>query len=180
MWWEKAQAEKEISREVGKDERGALENEKERERTWKQSERVRQTEDRSERGDSCGVSRWLSSGSQRQTPFSNPIVSAGRHPAPLCNPVNMHPIPSRKHTHTCAHSFLATYRQSSCQTSTGVAATHRAVATHKHNRQEASCRDTLSKSHKHTHRSTHKPPRPDECLFFYFSFSSFFFLSPSH
>lgn len=53
-----------------------------------------------ERGDSCHVSRWLSSGTQRQNPFSNPIVSAGCcHPALLRNPVNMHPIPSHNHTH---------------------------------------------------------------------------------
>ncbi|TNN59327.1 hypothetical protein EYF80_030430 [Liparis tanakae] len=56
----------------------------------KQSWRDRRGERESERAreDSCRDSRWLSSGTQRQTPFSNPIVSAGRRPAPLCNPVS--------------------------------------------------------------------------------------------
>lgn len=80
-----------------------------------------------ERRDSCCVLRWLSGGPQRQTWFSNPVVSAGCHPDPLCNPVNMHQISSRKHTHRVQ-----------------VEATHGAVATHAHYRHHASCRDTIS------------------------------------
>lgn len=78
--------------------------------------RVRELDREGEWGDSCHVSRWLSSGTQRQTPFSNPIVSAGYcHPAPIRNPVNMHLIPSRNHTHshtrthTPTTSFLHTH-----------------------------------------------------------------------
>lgn len=122
-----------------------------RRRDWAENsagERARYTEWGRERGDSCRVSRWLSSVSQRQTPFSNPIVSAGRHPAPLCNPVNTHPIPSRKHTHT--HSLPATHTRRARATHALKSKPHTELLPHMH---------TTGKRHRAGMRSwkTHKP-----------------------
>ena len=140
--------------ELKKQSRRASEIDRGRER---ESDRERERE--RERVDSCRASRWLSSGTQRQTPFSNPIVSAGRHPAPLCNPVNMHPIPSRKHTH-------------------GVQATH-ALELEPHMELLPHTRVTGKKHHvgtrsqnTHTHtrvraragKHSRNTPRPDKCF----------------
>lgn len=115
--------------------------------------------------ENCHVSCWLSNGMQRQIPFSNPIFSAGsRHPTLLCNPVNMHPIPSRHRTllhrnlHTCSTKSLS-------HTCHGFTSTHWAVAAHKHHRQEASCGETLSKTHTNTQESAHETPGSNECFF---------------
>lgn len=129
--------------------------------------------DRGERGDSCHTPHWLNSGKQRQTPFSNPIVSAGYcHPAQLCKPVNMHPIPSRNHTHRHASIASCKHMRSLNHTCNGVIASDWTVATHKQLHARINTLEENSPKHIQGRRKVLKKQQDQMDVFTFFSLLS--------
>lgn len=83
------------------------------------------------------VPHWLDGETQRQSWVSNPIISAGRHQALHCNPVNMQQTrlantgsSSWSHTRSCGHTWTPRARSiMQCQQTHTHPHTH-AVTTH--------------------------------------------------